>query len=404
LKRYLFSIVFAVFAVGGIAVSYIYSAIDHLPKYRLAAVQGNPEEGRAVELLGSYYGSVYSYALNVNEIGSSYSQYTQTNFRHNILNTRPWFFRYSDIRQLVKEHRPFMRNRSNSNGFYSDEERLIYADTARTYNEASKSTITILSISILDKATKQTREYELNIEEPHNILLRDVQFTDDRIHLLMSVYPSDRMSSDSIYHYAVGLSDGELKSVEKLEQLALNSDDEHIYRAYAIADSTSSAPNDFVIFLQYEEKITSVNGVDSYRSERISERFYAYSYRTGELSALPIKSGDRGVGSLDGNVFAYAVKQDEEIMLSSYDLNTGVLNEAAITASDMGATEIGNSMSIANNRLYVLITKDRVPMAAVVDIHNGELLYAGEAVYVGPDSEAEYRMGRLHLLNLKVKE
>src|SRR5690606_40065712 len=123
---YLFSIILSIFAFGGVIAGYIYSAVDHLPKYKLNTIQGSPDDVE-VSLSGHYDIRVFSQFLTVNSEGSSYRG-LQRSFRQELLATRSWFFGNADIQQLVKENRQFMRSKNNDNGFYNDDVQLIYVE------------------------------------------------------------------------------------------------------------------------------------------------------------------------------------------------------------------------------------------------------------------------------------
>lgn len=410
MKRYLFSILLAVFAVGGIGACYIYSAAEPLPRYKLTAIEGNSEEAESIELSGSHYGRIYSEFLNVTTEESRYTR-EQFNFRNNILNSRSWFLGQSDVQTLVSEHRQFMRGKDNINGLYSDEEWLIYA--AKTdYG---------LNIELLQKTTQQTRLYELALDENNLLNLVDVQLTDDRIHILMTQYVSE-LQPNSIYDYIVDLNNGQLLSGDKINfdtvdgrggsgsgsssgKNSTNDGGTYLNRFRSITDRAYTSPSSFVVFVKAEEKVNSTIGRNAYSVETVAKQYYAYSYKTGELSALPIEGGEMDVHILANDLFLYASSDSERIVISSYDLEAGgtSANTVTVTAGELGATEISNSMMLDNDRLYVLLDKATAPKAAVVDSRNGEILYKGEVVYDGSAAKAKANMERLHITNIGIR-
>ena len=432
MKRYLFSILFALFAVGGIVACYIYNEINHMPKYKLETIQGNPGEGAEIELSGSYYLSVFSAALDVTADGSSYSN-ERINFRKNILNTRAWFLQRPEIKQLVSEHRQFMRGKNNSGGFYNDEHWLIYVDGEHANRDRNVSTTDItLRIEFLQKESNETKQHELTvIADGYGFSISDVQLIDERIHVLMTIYKTDTTDISTTYlqDYIIDLSSGALISDNEMfisELHGANREDnaggagtvtaeataaaaanagERQFRLYVMSDSSIMAPSDYAIVVEKEDEIISRQGNHSYSSRPIATRYYSYSYRTGEFSVLPIMDQNNSAYSLHSNVFSHVASDTERISLSSYDLNTGEFREnfATIAASDMGGTHISNNVGHSeNNRLYVLLFKDQIPLAAVINVQDGVILYTGEVIYDGPAAEAQQRMDRLHLLNIRV--
>lgn len=407
MKRYLFSILLALFAIGGIGVGYIYSSIDHLPIYKLVTVQGDPQEGKVIQLSGSYLPRMFSEAIDVNAEGSKYYN-EQSNLRTNILSSGSWFWNYYNIQQLVAENRQFMRGKNNRDGMYSDEDLLIYVEAIQSDSDRMNGE-GLLKISSTNKSSELTKEYELTLseDETFGFEVRDLQLIDNDLHVLLSMYLGER-KTPRVYEYIVNFNDGQLKSIKKIigddrGVVGNANQDDYFYGISIITELAPFEPSDFVVLREYEEHYIDVKGMNSYTMELVNESYHAYNYRTGELSGFSFASNERREGLLIGNTFFNADVNKNEAALSSYNLVTGEtkLNDPVITASNLGVTSIGNSI-MEGNRLYVLLKRDNIPMVASVDIFTGEVLYIGEVVYDGPNSEAKDAMEKIQLLNIRI--
>lgn len=406
-KRYLFSILFALFAVGGVGIGYIYSSIDHLPKYKLATIQGNPSEGRAIELTGHYLPIMFSDALTVNAEGSRYN-YKQNNFRSNVLDSRYWFLDDVNVQQLITENRQFMRGKVDRGGLYNDEKWLIYADNTRYEQSGDSKSEVALYVSVLNKKLNKIDEYEFELNGENNLyyIVSDVQLIEDQIHILVTKAFIDG-APDHLFDYIVDLSSGLLKSSNPLivnDSDSVNDPKEDIvHHLSTLTDSKSIAPSDYILITEHVEKVTSRDNENSYASQLIKTKYYSYSYKTGEILQLPVTGGGISIPIFADNVLTKVVFYEKEITVTSYNLVTEEFksNEPVITAGSLGVTSIENSI-LEDNRLYVLSERGSTPVAATIDISTGEVLYIGEVVYDGPDSEAKDAMEKLHLMNIRI--
>lgn len=127
MRRYWLSILMVVLGVSGIATYYSYGRLDFLPDYKLETIQGDAKEGAVIELSGSQYLERRSEALNINFKGSEYYR-SNENMRKNVLSGDSWFYKQPDIKQMIKDHKSFMRGKLNAQGFYRDEEWVVYAE------------------------------------------------------------------------------------------------------------------------------------------------------------------------------------------------------------------------------------------------------------------------------------
>lgn len=411
MKRYLLSILLGILVVGGIGIYLFYGTVDHLPNYKLTTVQGNPAEGADIELTGEYYGRWKTESVGVDVKGSDYAS-RNINFRHRFQNYRGRFFEKAELlQQLIKDHRQFMRGKSNLDGFYTDDNWIIYAESSLVEKDPPSSKKTTFDIHILDKSTNITRRFatsSLLNEEYSNVTITDVQLIGEQIHLLTSQY-STTFSSNKSHDYVVDSTNGELLSSNELAPIT-NKDENLITSISSVNTARSFAPSDFIVLIVNEEKIISRISEDSYLSEETARHYYSYSYKTGKLEALPDsfvqvnKNESVSYGLYDG-YFTYVTFNSESLVLSRFNLNTRKEEKAyvSVTAQQMGATVI-KTARVESNKVYAILQNDDIPMAAVLDLANGELLYAGEVTNDGPVSELDKGMKQVRLNNLYIKK
>ncbi|MGM0885111.1 MAG: hypothetical protein ACQEXQ_29220 [Bacillota bacterium] len=404
MRRYWLSIIIAVLAVSGIGSYYAFARQNHLPEYKLETMQGDPTEGTAVTLLGSYYGNMTSEPLKVTIDGSEYGG-LNTNLRIKLTGV-PWIYRQPDMQQLLKDHKSFMRGKGNMNGFYRDEERVIYSDVSLK-NKGSEAE---LQLTLLDEATDKVSTFQQTYElpkEPSHIFVEDVQRIDDEIFILVKRFYLDLKSTEVEYDIVVlDLASGKLLRNVKLENWSSPAEDIQMQVGTTLTDRPS-APTETIFFNVSEMKINKNTG----DAQRIGEKYYSYSYRTGLMTELPDmgwQSADDGgrVISLQHDYFYFAEYGLDHITLSHYGLKTKEqeLAYASVSAEQLGVDEI-ISVQISSNRVYLLFNQSGVPGAAVLDLTNGEVLFTGRTVEIGDEQEPEEEMKEnLHLLNLEIFE
>ncbi|RCW47413.1 hypothetical protein [Paenibacillus prosopidis] len=407
MRRYWLSIIIAVLAVSGIGSYYAFARQNYLPEYKLETIQGDPKEGEDVTLIGSYYGDMRSEPLEVNTAGSEYGG-LNTNFRTRLTGV-PWIYRQPDIHQLIKDHKSFMRGKGNMNGFYRDEEWVIYSDVS-IKNKRSDTPLAALKLTLLHEATDKVSTFQQTYElpkEPSHIFVEDVQRIDDEIFILVKKIYNVYKPIDVEYNIVVlDLSSGKQLRNVKLENWSSPAKDIEMQVSTILTDRPS-APTETFLFNVSEMKINKNTG----NAQRIGEKYYSYSYRTSlltELSDMGWQSADDGgrVISLQHDYFYFAEYGLDHITLSRYGLKTKEQERAyaSISAEQLGVDEI-KSVQISSNRVYLLFNQAGVPGAAVLDLTNGEVLFTGRTAEIGDEQETEQEMKEnLHLLNLEIVE
>lgn len=419
MRRYWLSILMAVLAVSGIATYYSYGRLDFLPDYKLETIQGDAKEGAVIELSGSQYLERRSEALNINFKGSEYYRPNE-NMRKNVLSGDSWFYKQPDIKQMIKDHKSFMRGKLNAQGFYRDEEWVVYAEV-KAEKKGSEAAIAVFQLQLLEESTDKVSKLKVTYELPKAVKtarvnnfsnnymnLVDVQKVDEEIHLLVSTYDYDNESS-RYEIFVIDMKSRKLLRNTNIESLGIkstsNNKDVQIQIGH-MGDSSGqySTPLERVLFIVSEEKISQEDREANKVPETLSEKYYAYSYRTGlmtELTNLVIK---KAWTSLQGDEYYVAESGPEHITLSRYHLSTNKFEQAyaKLSAEQLNVDEI-KFLLINSNRVYVMTQHTDVAGASVLDLATGELLYTGRVVEIGNDKQTpEELKENLHLNNLEI--
>ncbi|HEY2494014.1 MAG TPA: hypothetical protein VGI33_14045 [Paenibacillus sp.] len=412
MRRYWFSILLSLFIIVGIGTYYVYGATDRLPEYKLSTVEGDVNEGAKIQLEGSYVGGRGSKVVSVTADGSDY-QRRHSIYRNSFADTRSWLNEQADIRQMIKDHRTFMRGKGYVESFYKDEEWTIYAEAVVNSDDVANSKV-VLNIEILNQNSGEVSHFELIVDEHISYShVEDVQLIDNQIHILTLTYPEgevDESDSKEQYHdYVVDMNSGALTNNETLA-LGVKAKDDARLNYSSITSATFSEPSDYALLLVHEEEKS-----EETNQGRVlyNEYPYSYAYKTGKITALPDTLKTAGIAGVDengsyrlkGSILSILSYKSDFIKMSRFNLDTGKVDKdvISITGQQLGADNIMRGI-VKEDRLFILFHKNSIPMAAVVDVTNGDLLYKGEAVFDGAASESKEHMENLQLLNMDIAE
>ncbi|AJS58173.1 hypothetical protein UB51_06305 [Paenibacillus sp. IHBB 10380] len=408
MRRYWFSILLSLFIIVGIGTYYVYGATDRLPEYKLSTIEGDVNEGAKIQLEGSYVGGRGSKVVSVTADGSDY-QNRHSVYRDNFSNAaRSWLNAESDIRQIIKDHRSFMRGKSYVGSLYKDEEWIIYADI---YNDDVANSKVVLNIEILNLNSGKVNHFEPIVDgDSANSYVEDVQLVDDQIHILIVTYSVgevDKSDQHNEYHdYVVDMNSGALTNNEILALGSKSKDNAKLYYS-SITNATLSAPSDYALLLVREEE---KEGNANQGRVLYDKYLYSYAYKTGKITALPdtLKTAgtvENGSYHLEGSVLSILGYKNDFINMLRFNLDTGKADKdvISITGQQLGADNIIRGIA-KEDRLFILFHKNGIPMTAVVDVTNGDIVYKGEVVSDDEASESKEDMENVQLLSMKIAE
>ena len=395
MKRYLLSIVLSVCVLGILCTYYVYGSADQLPEYKLTTIQGDPKEGAGIELSGHYSGRKRTEQIVVNGAGSHYR--SRETLRDEILSARSWVYNAGNIGQWVQDHRQFMRGKDQLEGFYKDEEWLIYA------TGASRSELKVERLHLgTDKVTQYTTKLPVQTDNDY-INVVDVQRINDQLHVLVRQNTKGTPYLQ-YFHYVLNFDSGALIRSEQITHWNKTKKDVELefYHLY-----NSESQNGYVVFVVPENKIIS-KSENSYSSEQIAAHLYMYSYPSGKLTALPDpkQQFDPNVNYYhEGDQVIYKTNDKSTLTLSRYNLATGKEERdyVSIKASQFGANEIQSAI-LSDHRIYVHMRKGTTYLVTTLDLSDGRALYVGEVSYEGPEAEREKEMKLLQLYSLNINK
>ncbi|WP_169090358.1 hypothetical protein [Paenibacillus sp. PL91] len=411
MRRYWLSIIIVVLAISGIGTYYSFGRLNHLPEYRLETIQGDSKEGAAVQLLGGYRGDMNYEYLEVNTRGSEYGGLNK-NLRVEFSKFGPELYRQADFQQLLIDHKSFMRGKNNENGFYRDEEWVIYSDVSLNIKK-SEAPVAVLQLNLLHEATDKITAFKQTFELPeplNNLYIEDVQRLNDRIYILVNKYYNSSKPKPREYEvFELDLANGKLLGNEKIDIEGSDKPDIQLQLADITTD-VSSAPTETIFFIASEMKVNKNGEEEDIFSDKLSEKYYSFSYRTGLMSELPEmisqSNGDtKKSRSLQVDYLYFAEYDPEHLTLKRYNPQTKKYENAyaTVSAEQLGVDEI-KKVQFGLNRLYILFNQAGVPGTAVIDISNGKLLFTGRAAVVGDKEYEKKEINNLLLTNMKINE
>ncbi|WP_018759255.1 hypothetical protein [Paenibacillus terrigena] len=400
MKRYLLSIVLGVCTLGILCTYYTYGAADHLPEYKLTTVQGDPKEGADLELSGNYDGRMHTESLVVNGNGSKYR--SRETLRDQILGARSWVYNNKEMEQWVRDHRQFMRGKDQTEGFYKDDEWLVYVKVKSPLGRVNQKEVE-LSVERLNLKTDEVQQYTTQIpvksDSSNFTNVVDVQRIKDQLHVLAS---QDTDKSIQYFDYMLNFESGAFIQGEQITHW--NNTNKDIEFDYDILYNAGD-PSGYAVFKVQENKVKS-RGENSYSFEPSGVHLYVYSYQSGKLSALPDPKQILIHGTVyghTGEVLNYVNVDKNAVHLSRYNLSTGQEERdyATIKATELDAAEILTA-NLFEDRVYVLMKKGVTPLIAALDVSNGKVLYVGETALEGSALDREKEMKLLNLYNINI--
>ncbi|OAB41110.1 hypothetical protein [Paenibacillus antarcticus] len=403
MRRYWISIVFSVFIIVGLGTYYVYGAVVDFPEYKILKVSGDVNEGSKISVQGNFSNGGGNQLLIATSEGGEYPN------RRSIISqlfsgSRSWMNDQIDIRQMLNDHRSFMRGKGTISSFYKDDEWIIYADAVLNNALGVKPEI-VLSIDSLNQTTGAVKHFETIVDDSLGysyIYVEDVQLIGEQVHMLINQRSKGNLNGAAVeYHdYVVDMNNGTLINKERLV-LGDNTKDNVELFDRSILNAIHSAPSDHAVLIVTDEqkRVNDYMGI-------IDQHLYSYAYKTGVLTDMSdnLKSAgidDNGELRLDGNVLSILNYEEDSIKLSHYNIETEKMENEIISLTDkqldadtiiMGTTK--------NNKLYILYYKSDIPKVAVLDATNGAILYTGQVVYEGEPSESKWTMnygGRLYM-------
>ncbi|WP_027093878.1 hypothetical protein [Cohnella thermotolerans] len=406
MKRYSITLVLVLLVVVALGSYYAFGADERLPQYKLTALEGDPQEAEGLELSGSFGGRMWSKFLSVSVNGSRYSS-------DQLLVGQWWnsLWRrsgHSEIDNLQREYPNFMRTKRNPDGFYKDGDWLVYVQASITKPERGAR----WACDMLELSTGKRTRFSASApgeDAYHSVNVLDVQKIGNDIHVLtrmLSMGDGGGYGVDGFHDIVIDAASGQVVRDRPLplEEYA------GLHRSLLLEDFSDripSKPNDYAVLVISGEPGDGPSDPSAAPKEQSVTKLYAYTYRSGELTELPQFAGNGDshayMYNLQGDRLIFLRNDTNQVILSQYDLRAGRKEATVEVAAEKLGRGIIQDAQVYDDRIYILLKSDDMPIAAVADASDGRILYKGQVVCTDPKFESEEQVKRLSLLNLSVQ-
>lgn len=181
MKRYMLSILLAIFAFGGIGSYYVYGALTRPPDYRIEVTEGEERLFSGVLIAGHYERRWNSRYVEVATAGSKYMDERSLFKPQN---------RHPLERELERNAHGFLRGKSHTPvNFYADGRQIVYAETNTKPTGGQRHDVTA-EVAMLDRQSGKRTAFRTVLETRDYAAwsyLADVQAIGDELHLFVEI-------------------------------------------------------------------------------------------------------------------------------------------------------------------------------------------------------------------------
>ncbi|MFB9328446.1 hypothetical protein ACFFSY_21145 [Paenibacillus aurantiacus] len=376
MRRYWLSIFLALFGISGIAGYYVVGASEEPPAFKLETMEGDPEAAAPIRITGNFANRIKANIFQITATGSRYLP------DEGLLDRpHPLWMDYPFYRQLLEDHRGFMRKKWVESNMYADEQRLVYADVVTRSNRATSYSILL---DLLDRESGRTIHKEMEMPTPDTndwAVVCDVQVVGKELHVLVQkrvgnggemalMYVDHVFDLEGSYMRDVPL---DFKSSKpKFEVRFMGGNGEAEAKHYAGFWSEEHDASD----------------LDANGNPRLIYRTFVFRYETGQITAI----GEARREKLYNQEFQYVhqVENDalyvarvdndkQSIEVVRHDLVTKRQSDFELKFESLGASSL-QMIRIVADRIYLLLLDPRSSgnLIVALDGSNGKVIYKGK--------------------------
>lgn len=418
MKRYWLSITLVVFIVLCVGTFYIQATASHLPEFVLIKQQGAEEEVEGVLVRGLYGQGHMKPTVTVSSAGSEYA-----NERSFFERLDPYYWAGEEIRQLVKEHRHFMRGKRADGSFYQDDNYLVYVNIEQDGESARRVENFNFNVSVMDKKQNNTLSYEVRVPDGNLygfINVQDVQVFGDEIIIVTEGYTKTGGRSE-FHRYSLGLKDDKVLTDQVIDFSNLDSTNKDVnYNVQRAYESNLTQPSKFNVFYIELTKAAAENDntgdaeakrTQEFAQEIVSAHMMVYDLQTGQSEKInspelsDFLGSQSGADSMnfntEGDILYMTNRGPQGIRVIEYNIP-----DAKGTLHEIQADAVISS-EIKDHRLNMLTRDDKSssgqPSLVIVDLDSGEWVYQGSIGLRGTDQYQKDEMQKLNINQLVVK-
>ncbi|UHA75453.1 hypothetical protein [Paenibacillus sp. 481] len=380
MKRYWKLAVLIPFIALSTGMYYITESGGNRPEFYLKTMAGDEKEATSLDVKADFGMEI----LSINTQGSTYRNelisYWETLYTHRNHN--------EELRRLVKEHRQFMRGKTDISVLYQSDTILGYVDENHDDNLGMQSDV--FTVSLLDKSKNVSSSFDIKLPKKNVqeiIHISDVQIKGQTMKLLANVWGRGQSTnSEQVRQYTVDLDQKRL--VEDRMLLPNISEDkdiqisvEEVYKPdpykktnYAVfelthlkkgetkspeSDTNNVVHRELVVYDKRSETLKKVDHAQIHtflnKKKNPEDLFIRQS---GDDLYFALWSNEKGPKILYYNIADNKVKNEVSIALQAnrHDVNVS---------------------RIANNRLYLLVRSHVAPKVIVAELETGKIVYQG---------------------------
>lgn len=386
MKRYLLSILLAVFAIGGIGTYYAFGMMKPLPDFRLEMTEGNGRLLEKVAVTGHYDVPVGSEFASISIDGTAYDRLRTVLGRREV---------HALADGLERKHRSFLRGKYDSPvNFYQDETHMVYAElnSEKTGKGVWEVTATVDMLDLQSGARTTFRVVLDDRSSDRWPYLADVQLVDGNLHLFTV--------SSGVYRDFVVTADGHLVRVVDVatENETSGEEGEWVRKISLVTNHRPHAPKEMV---GYHVRTYVVDEAGNRQLQSMA--LHEYRYREGEsrfVATFPPEDAldERPfVNLMTNDTHNVAFFSDDTLRVNQVRLADGALDEWSVDVAQLGGERI-LSVFLSDEHAYVLLKTADGYAIKVVDPGNGSVVAAG-VVKDGKDGDGS-EMARLYLFGV----
>jgi hypothetical protein len=353
--------------------------LDSTAEFKIQYVSGNKDEIKNL-LISGQSPIVYNSNFIVDSEG------------RNLLNNKSYFeklnsnyYYNNNIYKLYKNHRSFMRGKTDPYSFYEDKNEVISVFTNPRNNENQQITF---EVEILNKKTENVdkKQFTLNKNDLYFFTVADVQKQGNNLLVMFETHKDEVISEQQILNkvdYNLITFDLKQNKIINEEIIFQNSTSKDSYSQISRAEEIDlNAPTPY--FIRIEQKYERISGQDGSVTEKeISKKFLIYDYQKKAFIKSPTDVSkyyyESGVLYSDKEIYIQESTGTAQSVVV-YDIATGQkLNKVSLKIPN---NKNMNFYTIENNKLYSVVSGLSENGygdydLSVTDVKTGETLYKG---------------------------
>lgn len=369
MKRYLLTILLAVFALAGVGTYYVHGMLHPLPEYRVEPVEGDGSFISSLKVAGNLYreNANRAYHLEISTEGSAYDV------------ERSLFSRRQTVpleAELDSRHHSFLRGKHAALvNYYLDDDWLIYADLY-SRRISDKEWEIAVNVEMLDLESGEKTEFTRVLESRDRDrwpYLADVQRIGDEIRLFASVSGTYRV-------YVLG-TDGELlRTVNATPDLPDVAEEDGQREISLLSNHRPHAPKDVVGIQVITFEESGVGQLDLYLFDYREEKIRPFATIVPEQEA---EWRHAYQDHMTDEALYLAWKKETELQIDRIGLADTVRQTRVIPVEQMDGNRVLN-VTLSEGKAHVLAELRREDetarnfMVSVVDLKSGAILAKGK--------------------------